>query len=214
MKRLSLFVGIVLTVVVILCIQSGCQEGVFNDPHLTAIPHTGPAPLTVQFKMYEVSDFETFEWIPGDGTSLVSNESDTFTHVYENPGTYYACCFVYDNENVDFDNGSYVKIVATEPGFSAAIETQSGITDYCYNPEGFDIGFNRDVSGGKPPYSFYWDFGDGEHSYSDDNPMYHHYFPDAVGDSYTVELTVTDSSTAVVYSNQIIISIIDCGAGP
>ena len=214
MKRLSLFLGIMFTAVVIIGILSGCQEGVFNDPHLTAIPHTGPAPLTVDFKMYEVNDFEAFEWIPGDGTGLIVSDSGTFSHTYENPDTYYACCFVYDNENVDFDNGSYVIITVTEPGFSATIETQSGITEYCYNPEGFDIAFDIDISGGEPPYTFYWDFGDGEHSYSEDNPMYHHYFPDDPGDNYTVELTVTDSTSAVVYSNQITISVIDCGLGP
>lgn len=213
MKRLLFVAGMVLSVAVTASVLSRCSAGLIDDPRLSAIPHTGPAPLTVELKMYQADAFEAFEWIPGDGTGLIGHDTDTLVHTYDEPGTYYACCFVYDEDKAGFGDGCYVKIIATEPGFAATIETQSGITEHCYNPEGFDIAFSRSVSGGEPPYSYHWEFGDGQRSYSNENPVYHHYIPDAPGESYAAKLTVTDSTTAVVYSNEITIDVIDCGIG-
>lgn len=210
MKRLLRILSFPLVTIFLAAILSGCPQGLINDPSLSASPHRGPAPLTVELTMTDAHDYEAFEWIPGDGTPLLQGDSDRLTHTYTSPGVYYACCFAYDNESLDFDTGAYVKITVTEPGFAASIETLSGIAAHCYNPEGLEVAFTRDVSGGEPPYSFYWNFGDGERAYDDADPMYHYYFPDAPGVSYTVELTVTDSTTAVVYSNQITIDVVDC----
>ena len=213
MKRLSFVAGIALSAVATASVLSGCSAGLIDDPRLSAIPHTGPAPLAVELRMHQADTFETFEWIPGDGTGLIANDSDTLFHTYNEPGTYYACCFVYDEDTVGFGDGCYAKITVTEPGFAATIDTQSGMTERCYNPEGFEIGFTRSVSGGEPPYSYHWEFGDGQRSDSNENPVYHQYVPNAPGESYTAKLTVTDSTTAVVYANEITIDVIDCGIG-
>jgi PKD repeat protein len=209
MKRLSLLPGTVVTAAILSTLIS-CPQGLINNPKLSAFPHRGPAPLTVDFKVYQADDYEAFEWIPGDGTRLIATDSDTFTHIYESPGTYYACCFTYDNESPDFDDGSYAIITVTEPGFAASIETESVDAEYCYTPEGFQVVFSSSVSGGEPPYTYSWDFGDGVRSSSEDNPMYHQYFPEVPGESYTVRLRVTDSTTAVVDSNEITIDVNEC----
>ena len=59
---------------------------------------------------------------------------------------------------------------------------------------GEDIQFMGSVSGGEEPYTYHWDFGNGDTS-GDQNPQYNY---SEVG-IYTVNLTVIDTTSSVVY---------------
>jgi uncharacterized repeat protein (TIGR01451 family) len=51
------------------------------------------------------------------------------------------------------------------------------------------IGFNDTTTGGEPPYTYWWDFGDGSGNSTEQNPSYHY----GAAGSYNVMLQVTDS---------------------
>jgi PKD repeat protein len=212
MKKNHFISSLIIAAAVSLIIIFGCSQGIFVDPFLYGIPNKGPAPLTVVFRISQADYFETIEWLPGDGTAIIGNDSDTFTHTYQDPGTYYASCFLYDYQNSDLNRGTYTIITVTEPGFSASISTE--LEEICFASVSIPVSFHREVTEGKPPYTYAWDFGDGGESSSSDNPITHSYNPSEPGMTYLVELTVTDSTYATVTSNELYISFIDCASGP
>jgi len=73
---------------------------------------------------------------------------------------------------------------------------------------GEDIQFTGSATGGTPPYSWYWDFGDGNTS-DEQNPV-HNYSAEGV---YTVNLTVTDDVQDIAY-DETTATISDSGGDP
>lgn len=70
--------------------------------------------------------------------------------------------------------------------------------------EGENVWFRPDVSGGFPPYSYKWDFGDGQTG--TEEQAYHAYRSD---DSYTVTLVVTDDNgNSATYSRESYVSVL------
>lgn len=69
---------------------------------------------------------------------------------------------------------------------------------YSYTQNGGKISFVPDISGGTPPYSINWTFGDGNNS-TDIAPVYSY----AAAGQYTAMLTVTDADGSMVMEDQL-----------
>jgi hypothetical protein len=97
------------------------QAGPSASPHFIIIfaeadPEVGPAPLSVQFSVFEPpqQDIEDprYDWDFGDGSPHSSKKSPT--HVYERPGNYTVYLKVTDATGADDDDD--VDIQVQEPG--------------------------------------------------------------------------------------------------
>ncbi len=121
-----------------------------------------------------------YEWDFGDGTT--SNLQNP-THVYENKegGVYTATLTVTDWESNQATDTSEVIVHNIEELF-VSINGQSNVA------VGDSIKFTSTVAGGRSPYDYNWNFGDGVAS-NEINPL--HIFESS--GTYTVSLTVTDS---------------------
>jgi len=144
----------------------------------TASPTSGDAPLTVRFTGSAGGGTPpyTYRWEFGDGlSSTIQNPS----HTYETAGNYIAILTVTDRvaaKAVALINISVSALTAT-------------ITWNLTAP--LIVRFTGNASGGTPPYTYHWEFGDGQAS-SDQNPS-HAY---SAAGSYSVSLAVTDSISA------------------
>ncbi len=96
-------------------------------------------------------------------------------------GNYLAYIVVYSNDPFNPEIWVPVNLTVTQP------LTADADGPY-YGAPGVPIQFYGSATGGVPPYSFHWDFGDGNESY-EQNPI-HAYASEG---NYTVTLTVTDS---------------------
>jgi PKD repeat protein len=122
-----------------------------------------------------------FSWDFGDNKGT-SNEQNP-TYVYDKEGKYTATLTVYSDGETATDTADVTVLGIDE--LIVDLTDTSTVT-------GTETWFTASVSGGKKPYSYLWEFGDGETS-TDANPS-HVY--DSVG-KYTVSLTVTDSNDKV-----------------
>ena len=129
----------------------------------------------------------TYTWDFGDGSPVVSGQSPC--HVYDAAGTYTVTMTSRDSlGSTDVDDHLQVVITPTL-SVTASASRMTGFAP-------FTVYFTSSVTGGTGPYTYLWDFGDGETS-DVGNPS-HIY---ATSGTYEVTLTVTDScipsSTAV-----------------
>jgi len=148
---------------------------------VNANPSSGIAPLTVNFTCNASGGNPplSFSWNFGDGgTSTTQNPS----HIYSSSGTYTASCTVKDSD-LDSDTKSITINVQTDsvPSVSVSANPISG-----YIP--LTVSFTCNASGGNPPLSYSWTFGDGSSS-SSQNPS-HTY--NSAG-NFTATCVVTDS---------------------
>ncbi|MEO6818157.1 MAG: PKD domain-containing protein [Ginsengibacter sp.] len=139
-------------------------------------PPTGCAPYTAVFTNQSAGGAE-FTWDFGDGSGRVQTESAT--HLYQNPGTYTVKLIAYDAEACNKIDSTEVTItVNPKPSasfsFSPLEPIENTFTQYD------NKSFNADT--------YTWDFGDGEKS-TDKNPR--HIFP-ATG-TYNVCLSAMNS---------------------
>jgi PKD repeat protein len=136
------------------------------------------------------------------------------THVFQQPGTYQVSLMVdtfgfpyFNNFMYDWD---YIEVVVVEQGQPLAANADGG------NLGGYEtiievpVTFHGSASGGKAPYYYSWDFGDGTSTQitsKDAATVQHSYY---VPGTYTVTLTVmdsngdrsTDTSTVLVHDVQ------------
>jgi len=152
---------------------------------LTAVPVSGPAPLTVQFTDTTVGPVTARSWDFGDGSnSLAANPS----HVYSTPGTYSVSLSVSGpggSDAVTMPNLITVAVPAPVASFSAS--PTSGNAP-------LSVAFTNTSTGAITSQS--WNFGDGSSS-TLANPMHLYALPG----TFTVSLTVTGpggSNTATV----------------
>ncbi|RMG17040.1 MAG: PKD domain-containing protein [Deltaproteobacteria bacterium] len=149
---------------------------------VSASPTSGIAPLTVAFQGGAVGGNPpiTYAWDFGDGkTSTTQNPS----HTYQMPGTYTAALTVSD---VDGDTDTRMVTITVQPNdqptVSASATPAKGIAP-------LQVAFTATASGGDPPLTFAWTFGDGE-SDTQQNPV-HTYVAAGV---YTAEVSVADAN--------------------
>ncbi|HEC81783.1 MAG TPA: PKD domain-containing protein, partial [Thermoplasmatales archaeon] len=134
-------------------------------------------------------------WDFDDGT--YSNEPQT-GHVFTTPGTYRVSLRVEANDNTLWPNIMYdwsnITITISAPGQPLTANADSENLGGYKGVTGKPIQFYSSATGGKPPYTYYWDFGDCSNTVTEQNPT-HVY---STAGTYTVTLTVidTESNTA------------------
>ena len=131
-----------------------------------------------------------YYWSFGDGT-YSSNKQ--IGHAYQIPGTYEVYLRVQGHgipglwSNFMYD-WAYLTIVVTEPGTPLTANADAKNFGGYETIVGEPIQLFGSASGGTPPYTFFWDLGDGRTS-TEQNPIVEYKEPG----TYTVTLTVTDS---------------------
>jgi len=160
-----------------------CEIGTPLNTEIDASPTSGVVPLTVNFTGSATGGTSpySYTWDFGDGAS--SNMKNP-THTYSQAGDFTATLTVTDSKNNNDTKSIIINAVNTAP-LTAAIVTSptSGVVPLTVNFTGF-------ATGGKSPYSYTWDFGDGASS-NIKSPS--HTYSQA-GD-FTATLTVTDSAS-------------------
>jgi len=150
-----------------------------------ANPGSGQAPLAVNFTGSASGGTApyTYRWTFGDGQSLTSQNP---THTYSAAGNYAAILTVTDSQSATATNSVSISVTGTAGQLiaTASASPTSGLAPLAVN-------FGGSATGGTPPYTYSWDFGDGSSS-ATQNPS-HTY--SAIG-NYTATLTVTDSGSA------------------
>jgi PKD repeat protein len=149
---------------------------------------TGNAPLSVSFTGSATGGTApySYSWNFGDGSAV--NTTQNPSHTYETAGTYTATLTVTDSASPADTATATVQITVS------AVGGQLTATATASTPSGqipLTVDFTGSASGGTPPYSYLWNFGDGSATTTAQNPS--HTFTTA--GTYTVTLTATDSSS-------------------
>jgi PKD repeat protein len=154
----------------------------------SAAPTTGNAPLGVSFTGSATGGTTpySYSWNFGDGSTSTSQNP---SHTYSAAGTYTATLTVTDSSSPVNTATATVTLTVSAVGnplaASASATPTSGQTP-------LTVAFTGVATGGTPPYSYSWNFGDGSTSTAQ-NPS--HTYNSAA--TFTATLTVTDSSSPV-----------------
>jgi PKD repeat protein len=152
-------------------------------------PQTGDAPLPVTFSSTVSGGTPPYEfsWTTGDGATF-HTQNASFT--YTTAGTYDVHVWVNDSAAGAFVDSWTVTVAST-----GSFEADGSSTP---NPAhtGETVWFNSTASGGTPPYSFAWTFGDGGSSPVQDAT--HAY---AAAGVYDVSFEGSDSNAGVIWVN-------------
>jgi PKD repeat protein len=141
----------------------------------------GCEPLTVQFTNRVLNGTPPFSyyWTFGDDSGTSSMPNPTYT--YDSPGTYRATLRVVDALGCEGQDD--VEITVYE---NPTVSVTANPTEGC---EPLTVRFTSSASGGTPPYTYAWDFGDAAAL-----AMRHPYHTYESAGTYTAELTVTDAN--------------------
>jgi len=151
-------------------------------------PTTGNAPLKVSFTGSASGGTApySYSWNFGDGSATSTTQNPS--HTYSAAGTYTATLTVTDSAAPANAATSTVTIKVSAVG-SPLTATASALPTSGQVP--LNVSFTGSASGGTPPYSYSWNFGDGSAASTAQNPAHTYGNPG----TYTAKLTVTDSSS-------------------
>src|SRR2546428_3907100 len=150
---------------------------------IAASPSSGTLPLPVSCSSDVTGGTAAFQyhWEFGDGsTSNVANA----VHIYITGGNFTVWLNVYDGVGT-FAQSSVLYVNVTPAAVNLAVTPP---TQYVAGSAGITVTFTASVTGGTPPYTYVWDFGDGNQS---DQPSPSHTY--SRNGSYRVSVTVTDA---------------------
>ena len=141
-------------------------------------PYYGGVNEEIQFYGNATGGLPPYEWHWDFGDGSTSNEQNP-KHSYSKAGNYTATLTVKDSLGNTAQDTAKVEI---------SEELKADADGPYYGKVKEQIQFNGKASGGKPPYQWHWDFGDGSTS-NEQNPK-HSY---SKAGNYIAKLTVTDS---------------------
>src|SRR2546426_537952 len=149
---------------------------------ITASPNDGTMPLTVSFTSSVTGGVapDSYGWEFGGGSK--SNAANP-GHIYVTGGNFTAWLNATDNAGTSVQ--SAVLFVNVAPAVVNLTVTPP--TRFVEDSTGISVNFTASVTGGTPPYTYHWDFGDGGQS---DAPKPTHAYS-TTGD-YRVHVNVTD----------------------
>src|SRR3989442_2506701 len=150
---------------------------------ITATPTQGTMPLTVSFTSAVTGGVSpySYDWEFGDGSK--SNAANT-VHIYITGGNFTVWLNVNDASGTPVQS-AYLFVNVTPAAVNLTVAPP---TRFLEGSTGISVNFTASVTGGTPPYTYRWDFGDGGQSAAP-NPT-HAYAPTG---AYRVSVTVTDA---------------------
>jgi PKD repeat protein len=151
-------------------------------------PTTGNAPLQVSFTGSASGGTApySYSWNFGDGSATSTTQNPS--HTYSAAGTYTAKLTVTDSASPANTATSTVTVKVSAVG-SPLTATASALPTSGQVP--LNVSFTGSASGGTPPYSYSWNFGDGSAASTAQNPSHTYSNPG----TFTAKLTVTDSAS-------------------
>ncbi len=176
--------------------QTARAEGSFTVAQplsvgIVAKPPTGAAPLAVEFNATPSGGFPPYalHWTFGDGTA---SDLQGVNHTYASPGVYHVDLMLTDSAA---DHGGIQNGTAVAGGVVSVVSplVVLGRADPTAGVGPLGVNFTALASGGSPPYTYAWGFGDGS-SATQQNPT--HFFTQP--GSYTVRVEVWDGSGQAV----------------
>ncbi|HRY33683.1 MAG TPA: PKD domain-containing protein [Bacteroidales bacterium] len=118
------------------------------------VHHVPGNPLAFHFQNISLGFPATYLWTFGDGDSSTAIDA---AHVYAQAGTYQVCLTMVNNSGC---TDTYCKqIVIASPPPPPPCHAK-----FNYHKFGLTVKFHAHALGGTPPYTFAWDFGDGDTS--------------------------------------------------
>ncbi|MCX6270722.1 MAG: PKD domain-containing protein [Bacteroidetes bacterium] len=142
--------------------------------------------LNYHFISTSVGTGLTYVWDFGDGVTATT--ADPY-HTYAQNGIYMVCLSILGTNCQDIICDTVVVGNNTNPCYHYA----------SYQNQGLHVFFNCYVTGGVPPYTFFWQFGDGATATTQD-PIHVYGGPG----SYTVTVTTTDSNGCSFTSTMVV----------
>jgi len=144
-------------------VDPGCTSYQDNDEYnqplsmtFSAAPLSGDAPLTVHFSCNANGGFPGYDYTINFGNGDHADTNDVH-YTYLVPGTFTATCTVSDSMHNSMSDSEHINVFQPIPPVEAIASATptSGYVD-------LTVDFMCTTNGGTPPYSFAWDFGDGQ----------------------------------------------------
>jgi len=150
---------------------------------ITATPTEGTMPVTVSFTSHVGGGVPpyTYDWEFGDGSK--SNAANT-VHIYITGGNFTVWLNVDDNGGTSVQS-AFLFVNVTPAAVNLTVTPPK---QFAPGVSGISVNFTASVTGGTPPYTYHWNFGDGGQS---DAPNPTHTY--ATDGTYHVSVTVTDA---------------------